>query len=442
MDKRDPNPTSGRDEATKEWLRSWHKDEVYATLAEYTFEGEMEVEDTKEANWLQRRVTKNLSTIEWGAVFGKSIAKTIVYHQAPQLRLLRDYQYVVSQGGWGAQVVPRSENLQKAISFVVNNDTFGRENRKTIYQVATWIRPDLGSMLSTWGEPLFEVSAEYFKNKVGTFDEEGRLIIEPDSAVSKALGMDERANLIAWALAFSENINGRQIAVAQDGRYTRRMSEMKTLTSTDTNPSDSVEAFDSYLEQGVPANKEMEALVKRESFSVTADLFDSEVRKPGDVWAIDASFFDSFLHPDLKGSFSGTAVVRYVEDQEGDDAYFSVPGGTQGKTRTYDVRKIVVLQDGKVDGSTVSTDFSYDERPMGGRFWAKYDASRSDVIVLVDKKSGHVVYGKIDLTADEVGALPSVKLLQGFQSAGEGHLEMTLRGDVFSREELSGEPAK
>ena len=92
--------------------------------------------------------------------------------------------------------------------------------------------------------------------------------------------------------------------------------------------------------------------------------------------------------------------------------------------------------------TTVSTDFSYDERPMGGRFWAKYDASRSDAIILVDKKSGHVIFGKIDLTADEVGALPSLKLLQGFQSAGEGHLEMTFRGDVFSREEVSGEPAK
>lgn len=442
MDKRDPAPTSGRDEATKEWIRSWHKDEVYATLAEYTFEGEMEVKDTKEANWLQRRVTKNISVIEWGTVFGKSIAKTIVYHQAPQLRLSRDYQYVASQGAWGAEAAPKSETLQNAIGKAVKNDTFGRENRKAFYQGVTWISPVWGAILSTWGEAGWEVSAEYFKNNVGTFDEEGRLNIETNTIVSEALGMDERANLIAWALAFSENINGRQIAVAQDGRYTRRMREMKSLTSTDTNPSDSVEAFDSYLAQGVPANKEMEALVKRESFSVTADLFDSEVRKPGDVWTIDASFFDSFLHPDLKGSFSGTAVVRYVEDQEGDDAYLSVPGGAQGKTRAYDVRKIVVIRDGKVDGSTVSTDFSYDERPMGGRFWAKYDTSRSDVIVLVDKKSGHVVYGKIDLTADEVGALPSLKLLQGFQSAGEGHLEMKFRGDVFSRDELSGKPVK
>ena len=442
MDKRDPAPTSGRDEATKEWLRSWHKNEVYATLAEYTFEGEMEVKDTKEANWLQRRATKNVSVIEWGTVFGKSIAKTIVYHQAPQLRMSRDYQYVSSQGAWDAQAALKSETLQNAIGKAVKNDTFGRENRKAFYQGATWINPVWGTILSTWGEAGWEASAAYFQNNIGTFDEEGRLHIGTNTAVAKALGMDQHANLIAWVVTFSTNINGRQIAVAQDGRYTRRMREMKALASTDTDPSGSVEAFDSYLAQGVPANKEMEALVKRESFSVTADLFDSEVRKPGDVWAVDASFFDSFLHPDLKGSFSGTAVIRYVEDQEGDDAYFSVPGGVRGKPRAYDVRKLVVLPRGEVDGAMVSTDFAYDERPMGGRFWAKYDDSHSSVTILVDKKSGHVVFGKIDLMADEVGALPSLKLLEGFQSSGEGHLEMEFRGDVFSLDELSGGPVK
>ena len=44
MDKRDLATTSGRDEATKEWLRSWHKGEVYATQAEYIFDANLATE--------------------------------------------------------------------------------------------------------------------------------------------------------------------------------------------------------------------------------------------------------------------------------------------------------------------------------------------------------------------------------------------------------------
>lgn len=442
MDKRDPLSTAGNDEATKEWLRSWHKGEAYFTQTDYLFEGELEVENNKEANWLQRWSVKMVQLKEKGSFFGKALAKTFVYHEMPHLRLSRDYQYVMGEGTWGASATPKSQLIQEAIGEAVKEDVFGKKNRRMFYEAVKMHDPELGETLATWGEAGWEISKEWLSANIGAFDEEGRVNIGTNSVIAKAMDIDERQNAMAAAVAFSDHVNGRKIAVAQDGRYTRRIREIKSLLSTDKNPADSVEAFNSYLNQGSKANEELEALIKRESFSISADLFDSEVRKPGDIWTIDASFFNSFLHPDLKGAFRGTAVVKYIRDEEGDDAYFSVPMGAQEKPKAYDVRKLEVLPRAMIDGSAVSTDFSYDERPMGGRFWASYDAKRSNIVILVDIKSGHVVYGKVNLRADKVGALPSLKLLRGFQSAGEGSLILTLQGDVFSAAELAGGTAE
>ena len=44
MFERDRARTVGRDEATKEWLKSWHKGEVYMTQAEYLYEAKLETE--------------------------------------------------------------------------------------------------------------------------------------------------------------------------------------------------------------------------------------------------------------------------------------------------------------------------------------------------------------------------------------------------------------
>lgn len=44
MFERDAVRTIGRDEATKEWLKSWHKGEVYMTQAEYLYDARLETE--------------------------------------------------------------------------------------------------------------------------------------------------------------------------------------------------------------------------------------------------------------------------------------------------------------------------------------------------------------------------------------------------------------
>ena len=443
MDERDMGKTQHRDAATSEWLKSWHTGEIYKTSAEYDFRGKMELDKDKGANWLQRRTVNNLDVIEEGAFFGKAISTTFVFHDNPHLRLVRDWQYVASFGAWSATATPRSEVLQGAIRKSVEGDYLGRDNRKRFYQILRFVSPVGAKILSTWGEGLWEVTEDWLKSNVGAFDREGRLVIAKDSPIGKALGADERRKLIEMAMAFSRNVNGKKAVIAQDGKYTRRVRELGSIDSTDADPFASVETFDKfYLAKGKKPHADLDALVKRESFSVTSELFDHDARKPGDIWVVDDDFFNSFLHPDLRGAFSGTAVVKYERDEEGDEAYQSVPGDAAGITRAYAVRKIAVIQHGAVGGADVATDLKYDERKVGGRFSAKYDGTRSDIFFLVDKKTGHVVYSEIKLFADDVEALPLLKLLEGFKASGGGELIMRFYGDVFFREEFADKGKK
>ena len=445
MFERDRTRTVGRDEATKEWLKSWHKGEVYMTQAEYLYEAKLETEKNEDMTggkitkwlkaWFADLIVNFVRVAEKGSFSGKAISKTFVYHEMPTLRLVRDYQYVMSDGTWGGAAVPKSQVVKQAIGKAVEADALGRESRHLFYNVVGFINPAVAKFLSTWGEAGYEVSADWMRDNVGTFDAEGRLNIGEDTLIAKGLGEDERKKVMAMAMQFSNNVNGRKVAIAANGKYHRTISEIKSLKSADVDPVASVEAFDVYMRQGSPANSDIDALVKREAFSMTSDLFDAAVRKPGDVWVVDGAFFNSFLHPDLKGAFRGCAVVRYVEDQEGEDGYYSEPSKAAGVPKRYDIRKIEVVKSGKVDGATVSTDLVYDERPMGGRFWAKYDSGKSDIYMLVDKASGHLVFGKMNLNADEVGALPSLSLLDGFKSAGEASLDLTITGEIVNLDE-------
>ena len=144
MDKRDFATTSGRDEATKEWLQSWHKGEVYATQSEYLFVAKLATEKNETLSgkwmitkWLKRWfadvVVDNVPVVESGSFTGKSLVKTFVYHEQPKLRMLRDYQYVMSDGTWGGAVIPNNQLVREALGAAVRNDTFGRENRQAFY---------------------------------------------------------------------------------------------------------------------------------------------------------------------------------------------------------------------------------------------------------------------------------------------------------------------
>ena len=325
MSKRDVTTTVGRDEATQEWLKSWHKDEVYMTSTEYLFEARLEVDKNENASggkvtkwlkgWFADVVTDFASIVERGRFTGKALTKTFVYHETPKLRIIRDYQYVMGNGVWGGATIPRDEIVLRILATVASIDSGGRQLRHAFYTGVSFINPSASHFLATWGEAGYEIAADWMITNIGTIDSEGRIVIGEESLIGKAFGVDERKKIMAMAMQFNKDVNGRKIAIASNGKYSRELREIKGIKSDAVDPRASVAAFDEYLRQGNLANDNLKALIKRESFSVTSDLFDAEARKPGDIWIVDGSFFNTFLHPDLKGAFIGRAVVKYVRDE-------------------------------------------------------------------------------------------------------------------------------
>ena len=195
MFERDRTRTVGRDEATKEWLKSWHKGEVYMTQAEYLYEAKLETEKNEDMTggkitkwlkaWFADLTVNSVRVAEKGSFSGKAISKTFVYHEMPTLRLVRDYQYVMSDGTWGGDVVPKSQIVKQAIGKAVEIDALGRESRHKFYNVAGFFNPAVGKFLSTWGEAGYEVSADWMRDNVGTFDAEGRLNIGENTLIAK-----------------------------------------------------------------------------------------------------------------------------------------------------------------------------------------------------------------------------------------------------------------
>ncbi len=167
-------------------------------------------------------------------------------------------------------------------------------------------------------------------------------------------------------------------------------------------------------------------VLSRESMTPAKDLFDGSVRKIGDQWAVDAGVFNSFLHPDLKGCFKGTAVLEYVEDTTCRSMV------SKEVSKDYAVRKLRVVPKGKIDGRMVETKLVYDERENAedGRFYGEYD-SNSELFVYVDKKSGHVILARAVVRATNCEALPKLKLLRGVMGNGNAVLEIKFEADVL-----------
>ena len=83
MFERDRTRTIGRDEATKEWLKSWHKGEVYMTEAEYLYEAKLETEKNEAVTggkitkwlkaWFADLTVNSVRVAEKGSFSGKAI---------------------------------------------------------------------------------------------------------------------------------------------------------------------------------------------------------------------------------------------------------------------------------------------------------------------------------------------------------------------------------
>ncbi len=163
------------------------------------------------------------------------------------------------------------------------------------------------------------------------------------------------------------------------------------------------------------------ALIGRESINVNAILFDYDERRVGETWVSDAKLLNSYLHPDLKGSFSGSISFKYLADEK-----FSLSKFTSDvEAKVYDVRHIV-MEPGSEDSC-----FAYEEA-SGFRFEYGPETRKdmdAKIHVYVDKESGYILSIEVEmtgeLTADGSRLLPKMALTLGFER-GDGKLSLRM----------------
>lgn len=412
-----------------DFLKSWHSNEVYMTRSEYLFDTKLRAIPNEKSGWFAlnaaKGVTKGAEVVEQGRFDGVAAAKTLVFHEYPRLAMIRDYGSVWGTGEWNGEIRPTSGWIRKGIVEIKQNDKAIEAGREILESfVPVW---------GKWGGTICDIVGTWLSKNVGKFDNDGICRIEPDGFVGQTIGAEEWGKVINAAAQFTEDINGHKIAISAKGSGKVRRNEIQNVSlMDDVDPRESLEAFETIAKQGrnIVEGESLHSLLARESITPTKDLFDGDVRKPGDVWSIDAALFSTFLHPDLKGGFRGRAVVKYVEDRTGDDRYVSDDAQLAGAEREYDVRKLMVIPSGMINGTEVTSDFEYDETQIGGRFKAKYD-STSETELLVDMASGHILFARVILKANDVEVLPSLTLLQGFKGNGRGSLRIDFSADVY-----------
>ena len=427
IDQRSPDftYTGGR----VEWLKSWHKGENYVTRSEYEFDVRLKAVPNELAPATLKNIAewsaKGVSAVERAKFSGVAIATTQVCHEHPQLRLIRDYTHVVGNGVWAGELIPTSDEVKAAIGAVVKADLGNKKQRDDLWD--TFSNPIFAAI----GKRITDITIKWAKENIGEPDENGIVHVSTNSVIVKALGLDARQKIMDIVTQFSKEVNEKKFTMSQSGSRHFSAREIRNVSISER-PDESLVAFDKSVSQGVDPTEKAKAAMMRETATPTKDLFDGSIRKPGDVWTVDATIFNSFLHPDLQGAIQGVAVIRYVEDQEGEEnGYYSdMYKDAVGVPRRYDVRKLEVVNSSVVGDVTRKTDFSYDERSRGGRLFMRYDSS-SSMEILVDKASGHIVYATLHFVADPVEELPNLALTKGWKANGRGVMDVTFLGDVL-----------
>lgn len=238
--------------------------------------------------------------------------------------------------------------------------------------------------------------------------------------------MSLRDDLHAHSFYLAGNGRWDQTFINLSENFGKRIGELSDIQEqTRNNP----ESFNEKLAQWarktpqIPDKTLTRGLFEREVFALTRAIFAGEKRKVGDTWVTDGSVFNSFLHPDLKGTFTGRAILTYVED---DDMVYSGTPSSPGKA--YTCRILEYRDSATIDGRKMESTLKYDEGP--GKFnasWSERNGNKARLFI--DTVSGQVIKCEMIASAN-VKVLPEMLLSQGLEGDGELRLEIQYGADV------------
>jgi len=274
-----------------------------------------------------------------------------------------------------------------------------------------------------------EMGSEYDKQINGWMkelgveaDRDGAVKVDPRGPLAQNFAGDNINDLVKLTGKLNREFGGKVFFIGADkgkmfdAREVRDSKPIGDYMQKLYEPETDAKTAKMFLDGMLAASPKVGDLVKgtlqRESYILTREIFNYEERKPGDRWIIGADVFDSLLHPDLRGSFSGTAIMVYVGDNVVEN---------EVNKKTYSARILKLSFSEEIDGVKRTSDFKYEEK--GGGFTARFDPTTVSTF-FVDKEGNFLSQAAIRLKSDDTSKLPEMYLTKGLQAEGRSSVEI------------------
>lgn len=430
------------------WKESWRQSWVYKHQADFSLSVLATVEPGKVSWWeaLLSGFAKQFAGELNLEVKGTSLAITSVPNkQNGEISLARYYPRVDIIRSIFRKPISDPTIIDKAITAIVNDE----ERSKNINGIMNWIAMSavgaatatpsptvlttsiIAPFIKTVGTVIGKGADKLFKeqlNKHGIKSrQDGGIEIDPDSEILKKTDLTQIAsNLCNLAMQLNESFERRMFYIraseksgkALDIREIYDSKELQTTLSTADEKRQNkdsakdihewlIQKFQSYPEP----DKIVHGVIQRETFILSSEIFDFKERHPGDTWVVQATFFNSFLHPNLNGEFRGNVVLRYVRDAKIPDR--------DNPNEYFEAREIEILYKGRVGETTYESTLEYKEP----KFAAKL-RSDTEGVIFIDKNGDYLRQANLIMSSDVSAGLPDIKILEGLKAQGKSQFEV------------------
>lgn len=398
------------------WLKTWTAGERYEATTKYYFEANTKVKAANQVS-LWSTALKHVDIETRGHFEGSASIITVChFDETNKLCLTRNYRQVDGQRVIGTRAECKSlRNISKLLNIAFTNNPATIEADASFSNLCiSLIKPQ---KTSNKIKAFTTFLAANLEKSLGIQITDGGFELTSTSPLNRyALAnekLDQAANIAA---KFQEAFNGKTFLMCFGSKLSLPFfAELPHDSDIDMPTVRNADDFKAFARKFKAVDeKTVRPILQREVNMPTATIWDFEERKAGDVWKVDAKILDKYLHTELKGCFKGIIVLKYVDD---DDNW----SGTSDN-RIYKIRRVDILDKGTVNNNQIDTDFMYDENLNSavGRFKAKYDPAKSSGYLILDKRSGHLLYTKIRAQSTSIEAMPDMPLTKGLAVEGEG----------------------
>ncbi len=420
------------------WMASWKEGWTYQHRGDFSFGARVRVREKEKVHWWQSLVSGSedfIGELNLEAR-GNSLAESgVLRNQNGEILLSRYYPRTDVRRAIFRKPVGDPTIVDTALEFIVDD---GKRSGliKTVMgglfaSATALVAPDpsattiaVSNAAGRWvGEKADDLASEQLKKHGIQKRSDGGIEIDPGSSLLQFSDSTKTlADLANVAMQLNEAFNRRMFLIRASTRSGEELdarqiyNEGKDLAMfVEKKASEGQERAIEWLKGRMAAYSQPEDLARgvfqRETFALSSQIFDSKERKPGDTWVVPADFFNTFLHPDLKGSFHGSVVLHYVGDAK-------VPDRHDEKV-VFDAREIEISYKGKVDGRTFHSTLEYSEPQFSAKL-----REDTEGVLFIDKTHGYVRQADLRMISDVQAGLPDMKILQGFEVAGDARFEV------------------